>query len=379
MFWHSYKYRLKATLHEKEEVFWNFFFPILLCTCFAIAFSSINNKAYLFHSIPVAVVYEQDNEVFKQTITSVGEDDSEGEAFLKISEVSADEADKLLADGDVDAVITVSDSIHMTVTKEGLNQTAVQTFLDQYLQTASVFENVMSTNPEAVKDLTATLSDSVSYIKESSFTKGSVDPLASYYFSLIGMAILFGGFFGLQCAVQMKADMSPEGMRKCLAPIKRGSLIISEFLATFTIHILSLMALLLYMIFILRIDLGGQFGYIALTCAVGSIFGISLGTFIGSIPRLKEAGRTTIFICFSLGSSFLSGLMVADLKIYLQQHAPIVNKINPATLIQDALYSLLIYDTHTRYYSNMITLGIYAVVLFAVSYFMTRRESYASI
>lgn len=379
MFWHLYKYRLKASLHSREEVFWSFFFPLILGTCFFVAFSNISNKEYIFHSIPIAIVYEQEDEIFRETIESIAEDTSEGEPFLTINETTANEASTLLKDGLVDAVIIVNEEISLSVIKSDINQTAVQSFVNQYLQTKGLIEDIMQTNPSALPELLDSLTDSISFVKESTFSSDTIDTFVCYYFSLMGMAILFGGFLGAPCAVQMRADQSGVGMRKCAAPLPRNILIAAEYLAIFTIHFASLLVLLGYLTLVLKINFGGQMGYVLLTCAIGSIFGISLGIFFGSIPRLSEGLRVSLFLLVSLGSSFLSGLMVADLKPLLQMHAPIVNKLNPATLIQDSLYSLLIYNTHDRYFSNIITLAIYTIVICIISYFMTRRESYANL
>ena len=105
--------------------------------------------------------------------------------------------------------------------------------------------------------------------------------------------------------------------------------------------------------------------------------GILSGLFVGSIPKLKEALQIGIFLTYSLLGAFLAGLMSTYIKIGIQHNAPIVNKINPAALISDALYSLLVYNTHERYFENMALLSVWAIVLFVLSYIMTRRKTYA--
>lgn len=366
-------------MRSKEEVFWVALFPILLCTCFVAAFSKINDKEFLFHSIPVAVVYEQENQIFETVLKSLSSDGSDDESFFKVTETDAQSAEKLLADSEVDAVITVDSSVRMTVAEEGLNQTAVQNFISQYIQKSALIGDILKDKPDEAAGLIGSVFGSSEYVTEGKLTDAEMDPMASYYFALIAMALLFGGFFGMRCARQMKADITPEGMRKSVAPIKRSTLIIAEFLATYLIHLILIVILLLYMVFILRINLSGSIGYIALTCAAGSLFGISSGLFIGSIPKLKETAQTTVFIVFSLLSSFLGGLMVWTIRVNIERSAPVINRINPATLIADALYSLLIYDTHERFFRNIITLAVYAVVLCAVSILMTRRNSYANL
>lgn len=378
MFLHTYKYRLKAFIRSKLETFWTFFFPIILCTCFAAAFGNISEEAYIFKSIPVAVVYESNNIPFKAVLEQVAADTSSGEEFLTITETDMEDAKKLLDDDKVDAVIVVSDDISMMVSHAGINQTAVQTFLSTYLQKEALYKELLANETLNIDELMATVTEDVNCIKEENMTKENPDPLVAYYFSLIAMAILFGGYIGSKCGREMNGNTTGVGIRKCISPVPKIKLILAEFLATFTIHIAALFVLLIYMLFILKLDIGNQFGYIALTCFIGSLFGISTGIFWGTLP-FSEDVQTTLVTIFSLVSSFLSGLMVHVIKIYIEEYAPIVNKINPATIIQDALYSLMMYDTHERYFENMTLLFIYAVVMILVSVLLTRRNRYANL
>lgn len=378
MFGHLYKYRLKSLLHMKEDIFWCLFFPIILCTCFFAAFSGISDKTNNFHSIPTAVVYEKENAIFKATLDAVSKSDTQGEEFLNVTETDGASAKSLLKDGKVDAIIYVGDEISMTVAKSGLNQTAVQSFLDEFEQKSSLISDIVSENPDKLVSLIGNIFSSRTYISEKKLTDSPMDEMSVYYFSLIGMAALFGGFLGSSVARQMQPNITPEGMRKSTAPVKRHTMIAAEFLAAYTLQLISMAILLFYMICVLRINLGNEAGYVALTCATGSLVGIASGIFVGSLP-VKENVQIAIFLVYSLGSSFLSGLMVHPIKIWIEKSVPIINCINPATLIQDALYSLVIYNTHERFFTNIITLTVISVILCTLSYLMTRRKSYANL
>ena len=378
MFGHLYKYRLKSLLRMKEDIFWCLFFPIILCTCFFAAFSGISDKTNNFHSIPTAVVYEKENAIFKATLDAVSKSDTQGEEFLNVTETDGTSAKSLLKDGKVDAIIYVGDEISMTVAKSGLNQTAVQSFLDEFEQKSSLISDIVRENPDKLVSLIGNIFSSRTYISEKKLTDSPMDEMSVYYFSLIGMAALFGGFLGSSVARQMQPNITPEGMRKSTAPVKRHTMIAAEFLAAYTLQLISMAILLFYMICILRINLGNEAGYVALTCAAGSLVGIASGIFVGSLP-VKENVQIAIFLVYSLGSSFLSGLMVHPIKIWIEKSVPIINCINPATLIQDALYSLVIYNTHERFFTNIITLTVISVILCTLSYLMTRRKNYANL
>ena len=378
MFGHLYKYRLKSLLRMKEDIFWCLFFPIILCTCFFAAFSGISDKTNNFHSIPTAVVYEKENAIFKATLDAVSKSDTQGEEFLNVTETDGASATSLLKDSKVDAIIYVGDEISMTVAKSGLNQTAVQSFLDEFEQKSSLISDIVRENPDKLVSLIGNIFSSRTYISEKKLTDSPMDEMSVYYFSLIGMAALFGGFLGSSVARQMQPNITPEGMRKSTAPVKRHTMIAAEFLAAYTLQLISMAILLFYMICVLRINLGNEAGYVALTCAAGSLAGIASGIFVGSLP-VKENVQIAIFLVYSLGSSFLSGLMVHPIKIWIEKSVPIINRINPATLIQDALYSLVIYNTHERFFTNIITLTVISVILCTLSYLMTRRKNYANL
>lgn len=378
MFGHLYKYRLKSLLCMKEDIFWCLFFPIILCTCFFAAFSGISDKTNNFHSIPTAVVYEKENAIFKATLDAVSKSNTQGEEFLNVTETDIASAKSLLNDGKVDAVIYVGDEISMTVAKSGLNQTAVQSFLDEFEQKSSLISDIVKENPDKLVSLIGNIFSSRIYISEKKLTDSPMDEISVYYFSLIGMAALFGGFLGSSVARQMQPNITPEGMRKSTAPVKRHTMIAAEFLAAYTLQLISMAILLFYMICVLHINLGNEAGYVALTCAAGSLVGIASGIFVGTLP-VKENVQIAIFLVYSLGSSFLSGLMIHPIKIWIEKSIPIINRINPATLIQDALYSLVIYNTHERFFTNIITLTVISVILCTLSYLMTRRKNYANL
>ena len=76
---------------------------------------------------------------------------------------------------------------------------------------------------------------------------------------------------------------------------------------------------------------------------------------------------------------FLSGMMGITMKYIIDKNVPIINKLNPASMITDGFYSLYYYDTLDRYFFNIISLIIFALILIGVSIFSLRRQKYDSI
>ena len=58
---------------------------------------------------------------------------------------------------------------------------------------------------------------------------------------------------------------------------------------------------------------------------------------------------------------------------------PIVNKINPASIITDGFYSLYYYTSLNRYWFDIISLLIFAFLLLVLSFIGLRRQKYDSI
>ena len=77
--------------------------------------------------------------------------------------------------------------------------------------------------------------------------------------------------------------------------------------------------------------------------------------------------------------SFLSGMMGVTLKYVIDKNIPIINKLNPASMITDGFYSLYNYNTLNRYYSNILSLLIVSFILVAISVIKLRRNKYDSI
>lgn len=67
------------------------------------------------------------------------------------------------------------------------------------------------------------------------------------------------------------------------------------------------------------------------------------------------------------------------MKYIVDKNMPIVNKLNPASMITDGFYSLYYYDTLDRYFFNVVSLLVFALIMITISYFNLRRQKYDSI
>ena len=112
---------------------------------------------------------------------------------------------------------------------------------------------------------------------------------------------------------------------------------------------------------------------------LGSMIGVTMGMFITSVGREGEGVKIGIMVGVSMALSFLAGLMNADIKNVVDKNAPLVNRLNPAALISDAMYCINVYDAPERYVQDMLILAAMSVILIAGTFLIIRRERYVSI
>lgn len=385
MFWHLFKYKIKQLIRSTDTTFWIIAFPLILGTCFNAAFGNVTSSEESFHTIDVAIVLEQNNnnDMIKSTFDAMTKSDGDDEALLSITYTDNKKAEDLLKDKKITGIIKFENTTPaLTIREEGINESILKEVLDKYIQTSNVITSIAISNngnisESELNNILLGLTTDTNHIKTKKLTDGNTDYITDYFYSLIAMASLFGSLLGVACAKEMKANLSALGMRKNLVPVNRLTIILSDFFASYTILVVGDLLLIAYLDLILKVNLGGKLGLVILTSLVGSLIGLSSGIFVGSLPKLSENTKMAINLSGSLFSSFLSGLMISGIKYQIEKIVPIVNRLNPATLITDALYSLNIYDTYDKFIVCMITLVIYSIIFCTLSYLMTRREQYA--
>lgn len=383
MFMHVFGYRVKCLARDKEKMFWTLLFPLLLGTLFYFAFGYVLGKTEMFNPISVAVLDNsayRENVRFRQVLESLAQEGPD--CMLKLTAADEQQADRLLEEGAVDGIITVTEpgeAIGLTVKYSGLNQSILKAILDEYSHTARTVTGILRENPGAVNQLLAELGSRKNFTEQVSFSNAAPDIMLSYFYALIAMACLYAGFWGLRNAIDVQADLSPQGARRSVAPTHKLIVVLCDSAAAVVVTFAEVLVLIAYLAFVLKVDFGKQIGYVVLTSFVGCISGVSFGTFVGTVVRKSEGVKTGILIGGSMAMSFLAGLMAANIKDIVFRKAPILSYINPAALISDAFYSLYVFDSHRRFFINIGMLCLISAVMCVVSVFKLRRERYASV
>lgn len=378
MFRHIFTTRLKCLLRDRQMVFWTLVFPLALATFFNMAFSNLNAQEN-FNAIDIAVVDDaayQKDESFRGVLMgmSTGE-----ERLFNLTTATMEDAERLLEDGEITGFIIAGSPPGLTVRDSGINQNIIKIFLDNYSQTLSTVNTIAAEDPSSVPSLIADVGSRMEYTKEVSASGANPNNVLNYFYSLIAMACMYGGFFGNREIMDIQADLNPLAARVNVSPVHKLKAFIYSISASLLIHFVSLLVLLAYLRFVLRIDFGERTGFVLLTTFIGSIVGVSFGAFISAVVKKDENTKISILIGVSMMGSFLAGMMFADMKYIINQRVPFIAYINPVALITDAFYALYYYDGYGRYILNMSILTAFIAVFWVSTYLILRRRKYASL
>ncbi len=369
---HTFFYQLKLLVRNRSTLFWSMVFPLILATFFQMAFSKLTSHEG-FQPAKVAIVYNQDHPDLKTFLDHLSQEGDE--QLLDVQYVSLTKAQTLLTQDDIAGYIVVDDSIKLKIKDNGISQTIIKTVLDTYLQTQSSFHTIASSHPEAFQELMQTqLNMNQNYLHSQNIS--SVDITVIYFYTLIGMTCMYGGFWGLKISNLAEANLSRQGTRLNIAPTSKLTFIFTGTIAAFLCQFLAMLLLFAYLVFGLHVNFGHQTFYILTLMAIGSYVGITLGNLIGHLLKCKENTKISILSSVSLLCSFLSGMMIVDLKYFIQEYAPILAYLNPVHLITDALYALYYYPTYERFFTNIIILITMGIVFTVISIVVSRRKTY---
>lgn len=379
---HEFKYFLKVALRDKCNIFWVLFFPIILGTLFHIAFGGYT-EGETFQTIPVAVVSDESDTAkeYQKILEELTK--QENDALLEITMVSKEEAEKLLEEKKIDGILTASDKLKLTVSAEmknsKLNQSILESVVNQINSRFTIVTNVMKKDPSKISEVLSVFEGSDELIKEESFTEGNTDVTISYFNNLLAMACLFTSLTGCGIAVKNQANLSDIGARKNVSPTHKLVSITAALVANVLIQTICIALVILYLVFVLKVKFGVSVLPLMFIGFVGCLVGISFGFFVGSFGQMMEKTKMSILTAVSMICCFLSGLMVANMRIIVEGIFPFFNKINPAALISDSFYALNVYDTYERFMGNIVTLLILSVIFTVGGFLIVRRQKYASL
>ena len=393
MFFHNFKYTLKTLLKNKSLIFWTFIFPIILATFYNLAFSNIE-KEENFSSINIGIVNDENfnnNIFYKEAFLTLSDNKSANKIF-NITYQDIETCKDMLDNKDIIGYIRVSDNkLFTTVSKNGSSETILKTVVDEINIEKNIYEELLQRQIEDKiknKDYNIDYSDMYNRISENisnseviinDITSSQLSYTVIEFYNLIAMSALYGGIISIYVVNKKLANMGSIGKRSAISPIKTSSMLLGSLLASFIVELVGLSLLLVYMTFILKIDFGTHLPLILLLVTVSTLAGLTLGIFLATMLKTHEGAKTGILISITMIWCFLAGMTGMVMKYVIDKNIPIINKLNPASMITDGFYSLYYYSNLNRYWFDIISLVIFSFVMIFISLKGLRRKSYDSI
>ena len=375
----QFLYAIKGSLRSKEGIFWALMFPLFLGLLFKFMFGNLGDYEQ-FSEVAVGVVEQTENEIFVDTLKEV-----EMEEDLPMFEVfeykDIDEAQDALRDEAVYAYIIVDgDEFKLVIREMDIYTSLIKSFVDQYKQNYTLIAEVASKHPEQMEAFLSTLFEAESIgIHEIELKGQDKSPYTQYFYALLSMACLIASMYGLSYGMNLQADLTTLGARRNVAPTPKMQQFVSDFLASMAIYTVLMTIVLLFVVYVYGQDFGDNFGLIWVATIVGTFTGLAGGYLIATWVKGNAGKKNGICVAFFMVSSFLGGLQMAEMPYILEEKCPIVNRINPATLIVNAYKSLAVFGDYEQYAVNVISLFGIGVLFIILSVAKLRRTKYASI
>lgn len=353
------------------------------------AFSNIE-KTETLDAFDIAIVNNNDfneNILFKEAFKSLSDKTNDNYLF-NIKYVNLNEAKNLLEEEKIVGYLYFSnDNVNVTVNSSGIDETVLRFVTNELLSKKEMINTLVEVNyAKAVSDvdLNEIYKEAINIINNSDVTLNNIsNKNLSYtnieYYTLIAMSALYGAMISITVINYKLPNMNSVGKRCSISPLNKKTLLISSLLASYLVQIVGLLILFIFMLLVMHVDFGNNGLLVLLLGLVGSLTGLSLGIFIGSVIKTNENAKTGILISITMLWCFLSGMMGITMKYVIDKNVPIINKINPAALLTDGFYALYYYDTLNRYVMDVISLVIISLVLILLSLGSLRRQKYDSI
>lgn len=382
MFGRMFIYKLKELVRNRFLIGWNFLFPLVLATAFYLGFGNmIKDDPDSFKAIDVGYVNAAGEETnFHKVIGELSEETSDHADILNVSEyTSEEEAMKdLKGEGGIYGIyVDDGNEIKTIVPFNGYRATALNQIVREYENKITLIGNIAKDHPENLDTALELVTKDMNIAKEYDFGSG-ISLYLQYFFALIAMASLFGSWISTEMVEGMCANHTEKGKRFECAPVSKLMSIASGVLAGASMQAVSNAIVVIYIEYVLKIKFGIPLWNVILITTLGSGLGISMGVLIGALVKNKRL-FDIIPIVFSMTCSFCSGLMWDQIRQMIQANAPILNKINPAALLVDCLYTRATYGTIDVYYQDIGIMSIMIIGALTISAVLLRRRRYVSL
>ena len=378
MYFHIFVNSLKVLLKNKMLIFWTFIFPIVLGTLFNMAFANIESQE-MFSTIDIGIVNDdnyKNNPAYEMAFSYMSNSEDENRIF-NITYGTKEELNEKLENEEISGYLYLDTTAHVIIKNNGINESVFKYVVEEINTVSNGINTIEFANIEGISEYAMSLMNSE--IKINDTTKKNMSYTMIEFYSLIAMTCLYGATLSMYSLNQILPNMSNKGKRVGVSPVSKFKMILASLGASFLTQLIGVLLLFIYTIFALNVDYGSNMFLVFLLAVVGSFAGLSLGVFVSTVIKKNENTKLGFIIGLTMTCSFFAGMMGITMKYIIDKNIPILNQINPVSMITDGLYALYYYDTLNRYIFNVVSLLIFSCVLIVISFVLLRRQKYDSI
>lgn len=402
MYFHSLKYTFLSIIRDKDTMFWCLAFPIVLGTIFQFAFGNLAADEQ-FSAIPVAAVsesFEEAQNCIENTMGDFYQEEFDSKtimenvssfdelSFLDITYTTKDEAYRLLEAKKIYGIFEMDmdcleQPLRLTLSGEmnsdPFYQSILKTFTDHMNAMVFALTETIKENPDSAMTVLSEMDSEMDYFLTDQLGMDEYDEMLNYFFNLLAMTCLYGAVTGFNVGLKNQANLSPLAMRKCVAPSNPIGVLLGDLSAALLFQYLCVLIALAYCMFILKIKFGTQYGFLLIACFIGALTGVSFGFFCSCIGKKAKEEKIGFLFAIIMLLCMLSGMMYGGMRMIIERTVPFINKINMSALICDSFYALVVYPSHERFWTNVISLLIISALMYVAGLLLIRRKKYAAL
>lgn len=361
MFKHLLKYRMIELFRQREILFWNMIFPMLLATFLYISTSGLNDEDL----IDTMRVYT-DQPLVAQVLEQVEYNDKD-----LYTVVHVDNVEEALKNQEIDAAVR-GDDVKIEAMEESMEIHVLQGVIVKFLQVTESLELAFSNDMDALPEETIQeiIDPEPLVVREEGSDKQAN---LSYFYSVLDMAALSSITLGVVNVNDTEPQFSTSAQRLAVAPARRFKVVSAYTSASFFFSCLSTGATLAYLHFILKISFGTHWLATFALLAVGIIVSLLLGMCIGLIPKMDVGSKIGVGIATYMLFSTLGGMMGPGLKHLLRAKVPPLYSLNPSALMTDGIGSLYYLETFSIYFKHLAIMAVMALLLLLIFLWIALR------
>lgn len=374
MFGFLFKYDLKRAILNKVALFWVLIFPFFMATIFGLIFTRMENEGNELTTIPIMA----EDKAYEAIFNQIKIDDK------KVFDVKKyKNPEQALESGKVDALIKGSIRKPNLVIKSDTQNTAiVHGVVSQIHHTGLSVSELMKdpSNRLKVESILKDIAGGKKYEIKNAVNLKNKSRISIYMYSLLAMICLGASTFGVAIVegLNLRSDFDTS-KRLAVSPVSRLRHLIGEFAAYFLITSLNTIILYAYIRYAMKMDFAGSQLQIIGGLLLGNIMAMAMGMFIALATRVGTNAKFGLSSGLYVFSSFLAGMMNASTAGFITNNIPLLNYINPATVLTRMFTSLYLFDDARVYMYSIMNILLISLVLFIGGAIFARRNSNDSI